>query len=66
MTTDDMTWLMRELDDLKTGIKSVDENVNDLRERVAKLESSWKTVTVVLTLGAAIVGAAVSALTQLT
>lgn len=66
MTTDDMTWLMRELDDLKSGIKSVDENVNDLRERVAKLESSWKTVTVVLTLGAAIVGAAVSALTQLT
>ena len=66
MTTDDVNWLMRELDDLKTGIGKVDENVNDLRERVAKLESSWKTVTVVLTLGAAVVGAAVSAVTQLT
>jgi peptidoglycan hydrolase CwlO-like protein len=37
---DDKAWLMRELDKLNDSVQSVDEKVDDVRERVTRLEAS--------------------------
>jgi hypothetical protein len=39
---DDKAWLMRELDKLNDSVQSVDEKVDDVRERVTRLEASSK------------------------
>ena len=40
----DKEWLMRELDKLNDSVKSVDEKVDDVRERVTRLEASSKAI----------------------
>ena len=42
---DDKAWLMRELDKLNDSVQSVDEKVDDVRERVTRLEASSKTIS---------------------
>jgi hypothetical protein len=43
MTTDQIGLIVRELDKLGEGIQAVDEKVDDVRERVTRLETTSST-----------------------
>jgi len=43
MTTDQIGLIVRELDKLGEGIQAVDEKVDDVRERVTRLEATSST-----------------------
>lgn len=45
MTPDEIGFLLRELDDIKKSVDSVDSKTTDLLERVTRLESSSKTIS---------------------
>lgn len=44
MTTDQIGLIVRELDKLNDGIEAVDSKVEDVRERVTRLEASSATI----------------------
>jgi hypothetical protein len=49
MSPDEIGFLLRELDDIKKSVDSVDTKTTDLLERVTRLESSTKTISWLIT-----------------
>ena len=49
MSPDEIGFLLRELDDIKKSVDSVDNKTTDLLERVTRLESSTRTISWLIT-----------------
>ena len=49
MSPDEIGFLLRELDDIKKSVDSVDTKTTDLLERVTRLESSTRTISWLIT-----------------
>jgi len=49
MSPDEIGFLLRELDDIKKSVDSVDSKTTDLLERVTRLESSTRTISWLIT-----------------
>jgi len=49
VSPDEIGFLLRELDDIKKSVDSVDTKTTDLLERVTRLESTTKTISWLIT-----------------
>jgi hypothetical protein len=49
VSPDEIGFLLRELDDIKKSVDSVDTKTTDLLERVTRLESSTRTISWLIT-----------------